>query len=223
MVKTWQKLLSFVKEIHLETMLDQSGMPVSVYLRKNRLQLVSNNAIYSYDDYYINFLHTLTKLEFDSDKNLKVLLLGFGLGSIVYILEKKMGVIADYTAVELSEEILYLAAKYSLPRFNSQIELIQADASAFMYQNNEKYDLVCIDVFQDDLIPEELKKSTFLNACKNSIKENGYLVYNQLYLNPKDKAACEQFNSQVFLPIFSGSESLVIAGNNMLVYKQHPQ
>jgi spermidine synthase len=219
MISSWQKIGSFIKEIHLETLLDQSGMPITVYLKNNRLQLVSNNAIYSYDDYYINFLYALKKLDLDKKKFHKVLVLGFGLGSIVYILEKKLKISAKYTAVELSEEVLYLAALYSLPRFISQVELIQTDASAFVFQNNEKFDLICIDVFQDDFIPANVRDPDFLSACKELLDPSGYLVFNQLYLNPKDKVESEKFTKEVFMPIFKGAESLYIAGNNMLLYQ----
>lgn len=61
---------------------------LKVYLSLGRLKLITGNAIYSYEDKYINFVEAFNFINIKNKSVKGALVLGLGLGSIPYILEK---------------------------------------------------------------------------------------------------------------------------------------
>jgi spermidine synthase len=215
-VNLWQFILSWLYPVHLETIGDNRGNPLRVFLRYGRLKMESSNAIYSYDDYYINFLVPLTEVYSPPQKPKNVLLLGFGMGSIVYILEKKLHCPFTYTAVELDESVIYLASKYSLPRFTSPIQMIQADASLFVEYCEDRFDLICIDVFEDSEVPEVLEEKSFLEDCKELLNPGGVVFFNRLYQFSMEKQHTQDYFDKVFLEVFPLAKCWEVKGNLVL-------
>jgi len=107
-IPKWKRWLSYLMEVHLESSSSEHNEELHVSLSKGRLQLSTANAIYSYADKYENFYKTFEQVELN-EKVDDVLILGFGLGSIPYMLESKFGKKYRYTGV-----VRYL--KYFLPQ-----------------------------------------------------------------------------------------------------------
>jgi spermidine synthase len=145
----------------------------------------------------------------------KVLILGFGLGSIPVILEKQ-GHDFHFTAIEIDEEVLYLANKYSLPDMSSNIELICADAYAFVMQCREQFDMICMDIFLDDTVPADFEKEEYLEALKALLNPGGILLYNRLAANRDDVKKTKIFFEERFLKIFPQGQFVDVGGNWML-------
>jgi predicted membrane-bound spermidine synthase len=179
-IPLWKNILSYIFEFPLETVLNNQNLPLTVCYHKGRFQLYSANAIYSWDDLYSQFRDVFNHLSDEIKEKKEVLLLGLGLGSIPYLLEKKMGINAYYTAIELDEQIIYLAEKYTLQYLNSSISTIQADALAFPFYTQEKFDLICFDVFNDNETPLDFFSSDYMNALKDCLEPNGLLLFNVL-------------------------------------------
>ena len=85
----WKRWLSYLTPIRLEESASEYNPELTVMLDRGRLQLLSGNAIYSWDDLYHNFTRAFTQLQPENLGYQDVLLLGLGLGSVPYILEKK--------------------------------------------------------------------------------------------------------------------------------------
>src|SRR5690625_1004287 len=107
MLPNWKKWLSYLTPVHLETTGSAINDVLEVYLVRNRLRLTTHDAIYSYDDQYLNYTKTFKMLNLPAD-GAEVLILGFGLGSIPIMLEKKFKKKYNYTAVEIDETVLSL-------------------------------------------------------------------------------------------------------------------
>jgi predicted membrane-bound spermidine synthase len=179
-VPFWKKILSYLIEFPLETISGQNDLPLTVCLHKGRFQLYSEQEIYSWDDLYSQFRDVFIHLSPEIKDKKEVLLLGLGLGSIPYLLEKKMGVDAYYTAIEIDESIIYLAEKYTLQYLNSGISTVQADALAFPFYTEEKFDLICFDVFNDNETPLDFFSTDYFEALKECLEPNGLLLFNVL-------------------------------------------
>ncbi|MEL7021873.1 MAG: hypothetical protein AAGK47_09700, partial [Bacteroidota bacterium] len=100
-VPTWKKWLSYLTEIHIESAPSEINPHLYVSLRRGRYQLCTANAIYSYEDLYSNFYKAFEQVNLHKIKGDRVLILGYGMGSIPYILEKKMNYDFNYTAIEI--------------------------------------------------------------------------------------------------------------------------
>ena len=155
-------------------------------------------------------------MELDKTPGKEVLILGLGLGSIPIILENKFGRQFHYTAVELDEAVIYLANRYGLAGLSSPITTICADAYAFLMQNEEKYGLICMDIFLDDVVPLPFETDEFLEALRKALAPGGLLLYNRLTDNLRDQKATQFFFEQHFLSIFPQGAYLDVGGNWML-------
>ncbi|MCH2081008.1 MAG: fused MFS/spermidine synthase [Saprospiraceae bacterium] len=213
----WKKALSHLFEIHIESAPSDLNPHLYVSLRKGRYQLCTANAIYSYADLYDNFYNAFTAVDFEKEQIKDVLILGFGLGSIPWMLEKNFSRNFHYTAIEADEAIIYLANKYTLDELSSSIQLICADAFAFVFQSEEQFDLICMDIFLDDIIPEHFKDIDYLEALKARLSPNGILMFNCLSVNAKDKELTKAFFENIFARVFPEATYLDVKSNWILL------
>lgn len=213
----WKKWLSYLMEIHLESLSSEFNEELHVYLSKGRYQLTTKNAVYSFDDLYVNFDYAFLQMNIKERKVEDVLILGLGLGSIPFMLENKYQVRAKYTVVELDEEIIYLAGKYSLSDLKSPIDYICTDAEAFVQVNHEQYDLVCMDIFADDVIPVQFETEGYLKILRNTLKPNGVLLFNRLASIQADIQKTETYYKNIFKKIFPEGYHYDVKGNWILV------
>ena len=213
----WKKWLSYFKEIHLETVTSNQGSDLSVVLSEGRLALMADNAIYSYDDLYINFTVSLQQLDKEWTSNDNVLILGTGLGSIIHIFENELKVCPQFTLVEYDEAVIYLASKYSFPRFKSPINIHLADAYQYLLSCSSKYDLICMDVFVDDRVPNHFESIAFTELLKDRISPDGLCLYNRLYQYTRDKKSTDQFEEENFSKVFPNYGFIEVEGNRVYI------
>lgn len=216
-IPKWKKWLSHLTEVHIESAPSEINPHLYVSMRKGRYQLSTANAIYSYGDLYDNFVKAFERIDLEKLPGERVLILGFGLGSIPIILEKKFNKDFCYTAVEIDESVLYLANKYAIPELNSAIDFIQTDAFIYTMQTNETFDMICMDVFLDDVIPEHFNKDDFLQKLKKLLNPNGLLLYNRLALSDKDLRETKAFYHRHFQANYPNGEYLDVQGNWILL------
>jgi SAM-dependent methyltransferase len=168
MESVWKKWLSYIAEIHIESASSEYNPHLYVSLRKGRYQLSTKGAVYSFADLYDNFLKAFQRIDLDRLPGNEVLVLGLGLGSIPYILEKTFQRKYYYTAVEIDETVADLANRYTLSNLKSSVEVIVADAYAYILQTGVQYDLICMDVFIDATVPSPFEEREFLQALQET-------------------------------------------------------
>ncbi len=216
-----KRLLSYFWEQQIESISSEINEELSVSLIRGRYQLYTTNAIYSFEDLYYNFVGAFKKMDLEKLPGRKVLILGFGLGSIPIILESKFDAFFEYTAIEIDEAVLYLANKYAVPKINAPIQFVCADAWQFVNTTEELYDLVLVDIFLDDVIPEKFSQKTFLESLSEIINPEGVILYNKLALTEEDKVESTQFFKDIFNPVFKNGVALEVKGNHMLINHQN--
>lgn len=212
----WKRLLSYVKEVEIERTRSIYNEELNVSLVKGEYQLSTKEAIYSYGLRYDNYYTAFKQVKLQELGN-SALLLGLGLGSIPYMLEKSFKRQFDYTAIEIDEEVIHLASKYVLDELDSEIYTIQADAINFIALNEARFDFVAMDVFVSDYIPEAFETIEFLEDLKETVSDDGLLLFNRLYYYDKDKRKTETYFETVFKKVFPKGSKLDINGNWILV------
>lgn len=216
----WKIWLSYLTELHIESAASELNPHLYVSLRQGRYQLSTANAVYSYGDLYTNFLRVFRELDLERLPIDRVLLLGLGLGSIPLMLERVFQRRYHFTAVEIDEAVLYLAGKYALDELESGVELIAADARAFVAQTDEQFDLICMDIFLDDVIPERFEERAFLEDLAERLAPGGVLLYNRLAATRRDKEKSRAFYEQQFRPVFPSATFLDVHGNYILINRR---
>lgn len=216
-IPRWKKWLSHVKTVTLEEASSEQNPELTVALSRGRLQLLSGDAIYSWDDLYRNFLIAFDEVRIDEKEIEDVLILGLGLGSIPFMLEKVFNRNYCYTAVEWDETVAGLAAKYTLGRLDSKIDIITADAEAFVYITEEQYDLLIVDIFEDELTPPQFETVEFLGRCAELLRPNGLLLFNRLHGDdPNIRHITERFYERQFKSVFPKARFIDTRGNWIL-------
>ena len=213
----WRRLLSYIVDIPIETAESGYNPYLNVIMKRGQYQLLTENAIYSYGELYDNFSKAFKRIDLDKLKINNVLILGFGLGSIPLMLETLFHKKYHYTAVEIDPEVLKLANKYTVCNLESSIEFHLSDAYTYASFSEEKFDMICMDVFLDDIVPTELEQEDFLLALKKMLALNGILLFNKLAHFKKDKNAAHLFFQHHFKPIFTEGVYLDVQGNYILL------
>jgi spermidine synthase len=112
------------------------------------------------------------------------LILGLGGGSAAKWVRRNwpqaeiVGVDIDSIMVELGKKYLELE-KY-------KIEIIIADAYKFL---NHKFDLILVDIYQGDKIPDKFETEKFIQAVYSHLKTEGIAIFNRLYYQDKRSLA----------------------------------
>lgn len=213
----WKKWWSYLFEIHVESTSSFYNEELHVSIVDGRYQLTTPTAIYSWADKYDNFKIAFENFNFQKQQIQDVLILGFGMGSIPYMLEKTFGKQFRYTGVEIDEEVVYLASKYVVSSLKSDIQIIQADASTFIHVDPNRYDLITMDVFIGHEVPAVFLTGEYLESLKESLSDNGVLMFNMLAQEATDREVASRFFKDHFLPVFPGGGIEKIKGNMILV------
>lgn len=216
----WKRMLSYLTELHIESAPSELNPHLYVSLVKGRYQLATKNAIYSFADLYDNYRLSFKALDWDKLDGSDMLLLGVGLGSIPFMIESKLNRKMRYTGVEVDENVLYLANKYVLRDLQSPFEMHCIDAWNYIVQSNESFNIICMDVFVDDVIPDRLFSMDFLELLKDRLTPNGVLMYNCLARTDADIHAAKKFLFDEFLTVFPEGGFLDVRGNWMLVNRK---
>ncbi|PSR12412.1 MAG: hypothetical protein DA408_07625 [Bacteroidetes bacterium] len=218
MIPRWKVLLSYLFELHVESASSDYNPHLYVSLRRGRYQLSTAHAVYSFGDLYTNFARTFRQWNWQAYPPDDVLVLGLGLGSIPVILEQTHQRDCQLTAVEIDEEVVDLANRYVLAGLSNPMQLIIADAAIVVQQlPDEAYDLICVDVFDDDTVPPVFETLAFLENAKCLLRPNGVLLFNRLAATPQDRTRSQAFYTDVFRVAFPAAHCLDVGGNFMLV------
>lgn len=212
-------MLSYFTEIAVEATSSNYNKHLYVSLVHGRYQLSTEDAIYSWGDKYSNFKKIFDQMHLEEYDIQDVLILGMGLCSIPYMLERA-GHRCSYTGVEIDEEVIYLASKYVVPELESDVQIIQADAAAFVDQCHERYDLITVDLFIGQEIPAVFLNQSFVERTKHLLKENGILIYNTIGRTPELAEQSIAFYDNHFSPVFKHSDVMRVEGNLMLVSRK---
>jgi spermidine synthase len=213
----WKKLLSHFTDLVLEKKQSNYSDKLEIVLSRGRIALCTKNAMYSFEDLYLNFRTSFSKIDISGYRVEKVLVLGAGLLSVPYILEKKYHKKFICKAVDIDPVVLEAARQYALPKLESEIELICADAIDFVPNEKEKFDLIIVDIFIDDKIPMVFESADFLNSIKNLMLPEALLMFNRMAQNEIAIKKTEAYYNQLFKIAFKDSEMLELNGNRMLL------
>lgn len=215
-IPIWKKYLSYISDIHLESHSSTINPALHLLLVKGRLQLCTDNSIYSFEDQYDNFYKVFEKMIATGWDYSTVLILGFAMGSIPKMLEDNFNLDLEYTGIEIDDVIIDLVSEYVLSNLSSSIQLINSDAAIFIDINQESFDLICVDLFLDDVIPDQFRHVDFIKKLKEKLTPTGCLLYNMLGDYQSDKIKAEEYHRSTFSKVFPNS-TLYHTGTNYIL------
>ncbi|MCC6817132.1 MAG: fused MFS/spermidine synthase [Saprospiraceae bacterium] len=211
------KCLSYLNDIKFDERISEHSETLRVYLSNNRFKLVAGDAVYSEEDKYYNFLETFKNIKVKSKDFKDVLVLGLGLGSIPFMLERKFNLRYNYTVVEIDSEIISLFRKFVFNELSSGIDIINQDAQNFMLKNSKSFDLICVDLFINRFIPVQFLSSEFIKKLHSAMNPGAYLIWNTIEGNTKEENNQAEFFNSIFLNEFRNNSILKVVENKMYI------
>jgi len=194
------------------------------YLEVNRRHghfvLDSGNVNYSFGALHEIFQKAFKKAGREVSSFQKALLLGFGAGSVSYILQNELNFKGKITGVEIDTKIVELARKYFGLDAIQNLNIEVTDAFDFVFQDQQKYDLIVVDLFIDHIIPEKFDQKDFLNQLDRLLENDGMLLYNRMNQSFKDKLRIKTFR-KAFADVFKTatvSEEFDIDSRNIIFH-----
>lgn len=106
-----------------------------------------------------------------------ILIVGLGGGSLSKYCYTRFAH-ATVTTVEISEDVLALRDQFQIPEDNERFKVVKADAAAYIPTLREAADVLLLDGFTSEGIPEALCSLQFYNDCRAALTEDGLLVAN---------------------------------------------
>lgn len=108
----------------------------------------------------------------------KILLIGLGTGKIVSQYEYLFENLVRIDVVDIEENISEIATEYFGFSPSSKFNFILQDGLIYLRQNKTKYDLIVVDVANNDGIDFRFLSDEYFQSIKKSLKKSGIFVSN---------------------------------------------
>jgi len=118
------------------------------------------------------------------------LILGLGGGSLARLIRDSWPK-TKITGVDMDEVIVGLGIRH-LGLKETGANVVIKDASRFVSDQikaKEKYDLIGVDMYVQDSVPQKFRKAKFIKNIKKLLKKGGLVFFNRLYYGEKRKEA----------------------------------
>src|SRR5690349_10145883 len=129
----------------------------------------------------------------------RVLVLGFGAGSIATLLHHEHGLAVDITGVEHDPAMLAIAQEHFGLAPNGHLELILSDARAFLESPRAPFDLVCVDLFHGSDLAPGIEDPEFIGLLRRSVAPGGLLIFNTITHDPESINRSERVGRELRL------------------------
>ncbi|MBE7704755.1 MAG: hypothetical protein E7Z90_02935 [Cyanobacteria bacterium SIG29] len=107
-----------------------------------------------------------------------ILLIGLGSGKIVTQFEALFDNLKSIDVVDLEENIVNIAKNYFDFNPSQKFNFILQDGLTYLRNNKKKYDLIVVDVANNDGIDLRFLSEEYFASIKKSLKKNGIFVSN---------------------------------------------
>ena len=190
------KILSFLFPVTIYKQNSTVSNSIEITWNNGQLVMDSKNTNYSYGSLQRILRRGLQSIGFKNIKNsYSILVLGIAGGSVIKTLVNELDFKGEITGVEIDPEIISLANKYfklnEIPNLTIYIE----DANQFVQNTNKTFDIIIIDIFQDNSMPEFLFENKFIENTRSLLTSGGYLLFNTMIHSKSDQERNKQYRN----------------------------
>ena len=172
-----RKLVSFIFPLTRKIKSEYSGY-LELTTFNGRTLLNTKNTNYSY-----GALQRVLKfglLNTDLSETRSILVLGLGGGCVVKTLRNKFKYTNRITAVDIDPVIIEIAEKEFGIFEDDKTKIICDDAFDYVMNDNSMFDLILIDLFIDNKIPDKFLSMEFWRGIINKLNPGGTIIFNTL-------------------------------------------
>ncbi|MCL9804263.1 fused MFS/spermidine synthase [Flavobacterium amniphilum] len=219
----FKRLLSYIFPVTIHNTHSEINKNLEVTWNNGRLVLDSKNTNFSFGSLQRVMRIGLNQIGKTKIKNIEnTLILGVAGGSVIKTLRDEYLNSGKITGVELDEKSIELANNYFGLNQITNLEIIIDDASEFVKNNSVKYDLVIIDIFQDNIMPDFLFTIDFMENIRRLLNKEGVVLFNSIVVLSSEhernhnfeKMIRTKFTSVIKLSRVEGDNELFILSND---------
>jgi spermidine synthase len=107
----------------------------------------------------------------------RIAMIGLGGGSLAKYCRRRLPD-ADFTAVELSPEVIALRREFAIPDDDAGFRIVCADGADFVHAAAPSFDVLLVDGFDSGGQPRRLCSAAFYDDCRAALAPGGILVVN---------------------------------------------
>ena len=192
---TWQYISSFGDEQPIAHYPSKIGPDIEVSLINGRYQLNAGNVNYSYGPLHDTFRRYFNLEPPASGKNIPVLILGFGGGSIATILRNELEMPNPITGVDLDEMVIKAGREHFDLDKLPDVDIVIEDAFEFIKKCQQKFSLIAVDIYINDKVPEKFMQAEFIAEISRCLEPGGKLVFNKLVSGIDERAELKQLEA----------------------------
>jgi len=172
-----QKVLSYFYLVTIKKIPSKYNPGLCLQMEAGRLLLNTKNANYSYGNLQKAFEEVFETIELEKLTLDKVLILGLGTGSIIDILQRQYGFDPEITGVEIDEAVID-SLKYWEMLDLSRTKILNEDAEKAVYQLNDTFDMIIVDLFIDMDVHSVVYNNEFILRLTKLLKQDGRVLLN---------------------------------------------
>lgn len=217
MVTWFSYLISYFKPIIVAQQHSAISGKLEVSLEQGRLLLNSDKVNYSGGSLFFVFDHVFEELGLKQIIFHSVLVLGFGTGSILELLKKHNSL--KITGVEIDPCVIELGKHFfSWPKVPN-LTVFQDNAFLFLSETTLQYDLILVDVFIHDEVPEYGSSEVFWGNLNRKLLPGGYCLMNWMPTKPQTR---ERYNESLAYAqqLFTEVQTVFCQDNIIIVGKK---
>jgi spermidine synthase len=174
-----KKLLSYLFPFVLKHYTSSINGRLTINLVNGKKILDTPRSNYSYGALQKVLHKGLAELPFTSDIS-SILVLGLGGGSIVPTIREDFNSSAFMELVDMDAEIISIAKnEFAIEQFGN-INIVHSDALEYIKNTTHTFDLIIVDLFIVDTIPEVFTQPEFIDHVVYHLAPNGKLIYNTM-------------------------------------------
>lgn len=192
-------LVSRVVPVRLKKVRTSKRKSLELYLHKKQFRLQYGKVLYSDGHDYFPFKIGLSQLSNHLPAYDNVLVLGAGIGSIGMILQEQFpGKRWQIDFVDISRPILDICGDVMqfYPTIDARFHCI--DAMEFVATSQKKYDLVCVDIFNENIVPEKFLSQVFLHFLQQLRQQGSGMIMNIMFQTKLQRDIFESILGEAF-------------------------
>jgi len=151
--------------------LDHQSMHFSDSAIQSRMQLREPDAL------TLEYTRTMMGFLMFDPAPAQVAMIGLGGGSIAKFCHRHLPH-TDLTAIEINPHVIALRARFRIPHDGPRFRVVHDDGAHFVATTPSRFDVLLVDAFDADSMPEALGTRRFYDDCADVLQPGGLLVVN---------------------------------------------
>jgi len=173
------KIWSYFLPVKLKTYYSKYSSALEIVVEDGKKVLNTQKVNYSFNSLHRIFKEAfkLTNLSIPNQSN--ILILGLGGGSIASIIRNEYKSKAPITAIEIDPTVIDIAInEFGIKNWGEPITIVNEDAFKYVQTLNQQFNVICIDLFIHDEVPDLFLTPSFLTQVISALKPKGAIYFN---------------------------------------------